>query len=295
MKNDELKVIKRDGTETGFNKDKIYDAIYKAMKYGSGIIKEEVARQIADDCEKIFSANKEHKTTVSRIEEYVYTTLIHCGEIETAKSYEGYRAIQEFKREMNTTDKSILTLLDTTNEEVMKENSNKNGLLLSTQRDLIAGEVSKDLASRKLIPAHIMQAHISGDIHFHDLDYTIQKMHNCALINLEDMLQNGTVVNEKMIEKPHSFETACNIATQIMAQVSSSQYGGQSITIKHLAPFLRDSYLKALKKYQDEGIEEEVAERLARKDEKKSLKDGVQTIRYQLNTISGTNGQYGCL
>lgn len=286
-----IKVIKRTGETVSFDVNKIKEAIIKSMKYGSGIYIPSLAKEIADNIEASLTAKEKETVSIFEIEKMVFEMLVSYGERETAKAYEGYRSVQEFKRGSNTTDESILTLIDTSNEEVMRENSNKNGYLLSTQRDLIAGEVSKDLATRKLIPSHIVQAHKVGDIHYHDLDYSIQKMHNCDLVNLEDMLQNGTVVNEKLIERPHSFETACNIATQIMAQVSSSQYGGQSITIRHLAPFLRDSYTHHFEGFIQEGLDIEVAERLARKAEKKSLRDGVQTIRYQLNTISGTNGQ----
>ena len=285
----DFKVIKRDGLHQDFDKKRIELAITKAMKKGSGIYKPEIVKEIADKC--IDSLDTSNNVSVKMIEDYVYNSLIEYGEVETAKAYEGYRAIQEFKREINTTDKSILDLIDTSNEEVMRENSNKNGYLLSTQRDLIAGEVSKDISTRKLIPTYIIQAHISGDIHWHDMDYTAQPMHNCDLIYLEDMLQNGTVINEKMVEKPGDFVTACNIATQIMAQVSSSQYGGQSITIKDLAPFLRDSYNECYNEYLKDGVDEVLAEKLARKAEKKILRKGVKTIRYQLNTISGTNGQ----
>ena len=284
-----VRVIKRNGDKTIFDKSKIEKAITKAMKNGSGIYKPQIAELIAKDIEEHYHTREE--VTISEIEKLVYDKLISYDAKETAREYEGYRAVQAFKRNVNTTDESIISLVDTSNEEVMRENSNKNGYLLSTQRDLIAGEVSKDIAMRKLIPPHIVQAHINGDIHYHDLDYSLQKMHNCDLVNLEDMLQNGTVVNDKLIEKPHSFETACNIATQIMAQVSSSQYGGQSITITHLAPFLRDSYNNHYRGFIEEGLDEKTAEKLARKAEMKSLKSGVQTIRYQLNTISGTNGQ----
>jgi ribonucleoside-triphosphate reductase len=290
-----MKIIKRNGEINQFDKERIKNAILKAMKYGSGIVKEDVAIDIADSLEKYFSdhyyKNESDIPSVKIVETTVYYELVKRNEIQIAKAYESFRAVQEFKREVNTTDESILKLINTTNEEVMRENSNKNAFIVSTQRDLIAGEISKDIAFRKLIPAHIVQAHIDGDIHWHDADYTLQHMHNCDLVNLEDMLQNGTVINEKLVEKPKSFETACTVATQIMAQVASSQYGGQSITIKHLAPFLRTTYEKYLKKYTEMGFDKETAEKLATDRKLESLKNGVQTIRYQLSTISGTNGQ----
>lgn len=286
-----MNIIKRDGSEQEFDKELIKSAILKSMKYGSGIVKVKIAEKIADECDEVFATEGSKKPTVSMIEGYVYNALIRHKQKDTAKAYEGFRAIQEFKREINTTDDSIMKLVDTSNEEVMRENSNKNGYLVSTQRDLIAGEVSKDIATRKMIPAYIIQAHICGDLHWHDMDYTLQPMHNCDLVNLEDMFENNTVINEKLVETPKSFETACTVATQIMAQVSSSQYGGQSITIRHLAPFLRVTYDKALVHYKAMKFDDENAQKLANDIKMKELASGVQTIRYQLSTISGTNGQ----
>ena len=285
-----LKVIKRDGSVAEFNKAKIENAILKAMKYGSGIVNKDVARIIADESEIKFTKYNEGTPTIHQIEDYVYYLLIQHDQELTAKAYEGYRAVQSFKREVNTTDDSIIGLLNKTNEEVINENSNKNGVLLSTQRDLIAGEISKDIARRKLIPAHIVQAHDEGTIHWHDTDYSMQKMFNCCLINLEDMLQNGTVINEKMVEKPKSFETACTIVTQIIAQIASSQYGGNSMTIKHIAPFLRDTYDRYYNKYISE-FDKVVAHKLAEDRMMEQLKNGVQTIRYQLSTLATSNGQ----
>ena len=272
-------VIKRDSNIEEFDRNKIINAILKSMKYGSGIYEEEIARKIASEIEN----SKGNSMSVHQIEELVYLKLIEYDQEYTAKAYEGYRAVQAFKRESNTTDDSILGLMNKTNEDVMNENSNKNGVLASTQRDLIAGEVSKDIARRKLIPAHIVQAHDEGAIHYHDMDYAIQNISNCCLINLEDMLNNGTVINNKMVETPKSFGTACTITTQIVAQVASFQYGGQSITIKHLAPYLRVSYDKYLNKFKDEKIAHELM--------MDDLKAGVQTIRYQLSTLQTTNGQ----
>ena len=285
-----MKVIKRDGSIVDFNKNKIEKAILKAMKYGSGIVDKDVAKKIADDCENDFMPYHDNKVTIYQIEDYVYHSLAESKQELTAKAYEGYRVVQSFKRETNTTDESILGLINTTNEDVMNENSNKNAVLISTQRDLIAGEISKDIARRKLIPAHIVQAHDNGVLHYHDLDYGISKMFNCCLINLEDMLQNGTVINEKLVEKPKSFETACTVVTQIIAQIASSQYGGNSITIKHIAPFLRDTFDKYYNKYILE-FDDVTATKLAEDRMLEQLKNGIQTIRYQLSTLATSNGQ----
>ena len=285
----EITIIKRDGNSVGFDKFKIKNAILKAMKYGSGIYKEEIADKISTDIEAYCYENS-ISPTVHQVEGMVYKMLIDNKEELTAKAYEGYRAVQSFKRENNTTDKSILGLLDRSNEDVLNENSNKNGMLASTQRDLVAGEVSKDIARRKLIPAHIVQAHDEGVLHFHDMDYTIQPIHNCMLINLEDMLTNGTVINNKLVESPKSFSTACTIVTQIIAQIASGQYGGNSITIKHIAPFLRVSYDKYFNKYK-EKYSEEMANELAEERMLEELKSGIQTIRYQLSTLHTSNGQ----
>ena len=232
-------IIKRDKSVENFNPEKIKNAILKAMKFGIGNINENIAEEISINIYNVF---KDEKTppTVEQVENLVYYELVKNGFEGVAKAYEGYRAVQEFKRRKNTTDEDIISLLNSTNEDVLKENSNKDGNIAATQRDLIAGEVSKDIARRKLLPTHIVQAHDEGILHYHDMDYAIQNIHNCCLINLEDMFQNGTVINDKLVETPKSFSTACTVATQIMAQVSSNQYGGQSITIKHLAPFLRD-------------------------------------------------------
>ncbi|WP_411168226.1 anaerobic ribonucleoside-triphosphate reductase [Clostridium sp. MB05] len=285
-----MKVIKRDGSIVEFDKGKIRDAISKAMKNGSGIYLADIAKLIASDAEKYFSKQGD-TPTIHKIESYVYDRLVHYGQIVTAKSYEGYRAVQEFKRNTNTTDESILSLLNKTNEDVIKENSNKNSVIAATQRDLIAGEVSKDISRRRLIPTHIVQAHDEGIIHWHDMDYTLSNIFNCCLINLEDMLNNGTVINDKLVETPKSFSTACTVTTQIMAQVASNQFGGQSITIKHLAKFLRVTEEKTYKMYLEKYNNEELARELAKDMKLKELRDGVQTIRYQLSTLQTTNGQ----
>lgn len=283
-------VIKRDGTTVPFDRSKIRIAVEKAMKNGSGLYHPDIAEAISKDCE-VFFQNQKETPTIYKIEGFVYDRLIYYNHSETARAYEGYRAVQQFKRQVNTTDDSIMELMKKANEDLMMENSNKNAVICSTQRDLIAGEVSKDIARRKLIPPHIVQAHDEGAIHWHDMDYTLQPIFNCCLVNLQDMLDNGTVINEKMVESPKSFSTACTVTTQIMAQVASNQYGGQSITIKHLAPYLRKTknkfYNLYLDKYGDKKLAEEISEDMMLKD----LKDGVQTIRYQLSTLMTTNGQ----
>lgn len=296
MKENNLRIIKRDGIEVDFDKSKIYNAIMKAMKYGSGIVKENIAQTIADDIEHYYILNRE-RVTVLGVESEVYHKLVDCGEVQTAKAYEGYRAVQTFKRQINTSDKDILGLIYGTNETSINENSNKNAQCASTQRDLIAGEVSKDIARRKLIPAHITQAHDDGLIHWHDMDYTIQQIFNCMLVDLDNMLQHGTVINGKMVEKPNSFKTACNIATQIMAQVASGQYGGQTCSITHLAPFVRISYENYKKTIKKEGIDnniiytDEQIRNIAQSRVKKEIEDGVQTMMYQINTLATSNGQ----
>ncbi len=286
--NKDIYIVKRDGRKEKFDKVKIKKAILKAMKQ-VGIVNnktcDDVANKVYDNVVK-----KITKPTVKDIETNVYYELIHNNALKVAKSYEEYRAIQEFKRINSEVDNSVLTLVNGTNEDTLKENSNKNGIVLSTQRDLMAGEVSKDIVLRKILPPNIVQAHKEGAIHYHDMDYAISPMTNCCLVNLEDMLQNGTVINDKLVEKPKSFETACTVATQIMAQVSSNQYGGQSITIRHLAPFLKITYDKYFNKY-IKDFNKEISEKLAKDRMMEQLKNGIQTIRYQLSTICGTNGQ----
>ncbi|MEG0855140.1 MAG: anaerobic ribonucleoside-triphosphate reductase [Terrisporobacter sp.] len=284
-----MKIIKRDSNIVGFDRDKIENAILKAMKYGSGVFIPEIAKDIAIEIEEIYM-NNDNSATVYQVEEMVYNKLIDYKQKLTAKAYEGYRAVQSFKRTINTTDDSILGLLDRSNEDVLNENSNKNGILASTQRDLVAGEVSKDMSRRKLIPAHIVHAHDEGVLHYHDMDYAMQPIHNCMLINLEDMLTNGTVINNKLVESPKSFGTACTIVTQIIAQIASAQYGGNTITIKHIAPFLRVSYDKYLNKY-SQKYSIEMAKELAEERIMEELKSGIQTIRYQLSTLHTSNGQ----
>lgn len=282
-------VIKRDGSHVVFDENKIYQAILKAMKFGSGVVDEELAQKIAHEINLIFDTLNT-TPTIFQIETFVYLKLIENGHELTAKAYEGYRAIQQFKRETNTTDDSILSLIELDNEEVMNENSNKNPMMASTQRDLIAGEVSKDITRRKKLPARIVQAHDEGVIHFHDMDYFMQSIFNCCLIDIKDMLDNGTVINKRMIESPKSFQVACTVMTQIIAQVASSQYGGQSIDIRHLGKYLRRSkmkYYNMLKECISSQVElDQTVEALM----KKELASGVQTIQYQINTLMTTNG-----
>lgn len=292
-----MKVIKRDCTEVDFDKSKIERAILKAMTNGSGIVRKKIAMDIANE---IYDEVKtQQEVSVSEIESKVFDKLISKKQRLTARAYEGYRSIREFQRENdNTTDEAVREMLSGESEYWNEENSNKNPRRATTQRDYMAGIVSTDMTRRFLLPPDIVQAHDDGIIHFHDADYFGQRIHNCDLLNLEDMLQNGTVISETMIEKPHSFSTACNIATQIIAQVASSQYGGQSISLAHLAPFVEVSRQKIKQEVLDEiniltedivgdaAIDEVVEKRV--KDE---IKKGIQTIQYQVVTLMTTNGQ----
>ena len=285
-----MNLIKRNGQTVPFNKTKIKQAIVKAMRNGSGIYLPDIARLIANDAEKYFK-KKDETPTISQVEKYVYQRLIHYGQDLTARAYEEFRAVQAFKRETNTTDSSVLGLVRGTNKETMNENSNKNARVASTQRDLIAGEISKDLARRKLIPAHIVQAHDTGAIHYHDMDYAIQPIFNCCLVNIKDMLDNGTVINGKMVESPKSFQVACTVMTQIIAQISSGQYGGQTLNVKHLGKYLALSRKKYQAMVQDLGMSENLQKEMVDRLLRKELEAGVQTIQYQINTLMTTNGQ----
>ena len=285
-----MQVIKRDGNAVAFDEIKIFEAILKAMKYGSGIVDEAVAKKIAEEIHRIVEKFPT-SPTIFQIETYVYLKLIENGHELTAKAYEGYRAIQAFKREINTTDQSILGLIELTNEEVMNENSNKNAMMASTQRDLIAGEVSKDISRRKKLPSRIVQAHDEGILHFHDMDYFMQSIFNCCLINIKDMLDNGTAINGRMIETPKSFQVACTVMTQIIAQVASSQYGGQSVDIRHLGKYLRRSREKYKLLLKDTIADQDELQKTVDALLKKELQSGVQTIQYQINTLMTTNGQ----
>ncbi|MDU0894872.1 MAG: anaerobic ribonucleoside-triphosphate reductase, partial [Anaerococcus sp.] len=220
-----------------------------------------------------------------------YYELIKNNNPATARAYESYKSIQAYKREQNTSDNDILGLLNQTNIDVMDENSNKNPLIASTQRDLIAGEVAKDIAKRKLIPAHLVEAHESGAIHIHDLDYLIQPIFNCCLVDMKNMLDQGTVVNGKLIESPKSFQVACNVMTQIIAQIASNQYGGQSINISCLSPYLKKSYDKNLRLAKETLASEDQALAMAAAMTQKDLESGIQTIQYQINTLMTSNGQ----
>ena len=286
-----LKVVKRDCTLVNFDKTKIENAILKAMKNGSGIVKPRTAKIIA---EEIYEENKDKdEISISEIESMVYDKLITKKQRLTAKAYEGYRSIREFQRDnTNTTDEQIQELLNGTSDYWNNENSNKNPKLLTTQRDYMAGIVSTDITRRFLLPPEVVQAHDDGLIHFHDADYFgMNAIHNCCLINLEDMLQNGTCINKVKIDKPHRLITATTIATQIITAVTSSQYGGATITLTHLAPFVRDSYNRYLEKYRKRGHSEEECIKYAKEDLKKEIQDSVQTFNYQVNSMTTTNGQ----
>ena len=292
-----MKVVKRNGGLEEFQSGKIYNAIYLSMK-SSGVIKPMIAKGIAIEIENelIEKANEypipeDFKVSISTIEEMVFNKLITKKQKITARAYEGYRAVQEFKRHRTELDARIEGVVDGSNSEVLKENSNKNALIASTQRDLIAGEYSKDYSRRELLPANILHAHDEGMIHMHDLDYFLQHIHNCCLVNLEDMFRNGTVINRKLIDTPKSLQTACTLATQIVQQIANGQFGGQTISLAHLAPFVRVSYEKYVKKYRDRGCSEGEILAWAMEDLREEIKAGMQTIQYQINTFSTSNGQ----
>ena len=292
------KIIKRNGEEVTFDLNKIINAITKANEevtkihqmnqYQIMAIAEKVADQVA---------NSSHAVNVEDIQNMVETGIMEMRGYEVAQKYVRYRFKRELRRKSNTTDDGILSLLDNINEEVNQENSNKNPVINSTQRDYMAGEVSKDLSKRVLLPNEIIRAHEEGIIHFHDSDYFAQREHNCDLINLEDMLQNGTVISETLIEKPHSFFTACNVTTQIVAQVASNQYGGQSFTLAHLAPFVDISRKKLRKnvvkerKVIGESMDDAIIDKITEMRLYDEIKQGIQTIQYQLVTLMTCNGQ----
>lgn len=305
-----MKIIKRNGSEAEFDIKKIQNAISKA----NAEVMEE--KQLSDDDIEYISyliekncAKMHRALNVEEIQDLVEENIIRMGRAEVARRYIKYRYNRELIRKSNTTDDAILALVEGQNEEVKQENSNKNPTTNSTQRDYVAGEVSKDLGRRVLLPNDVVKAHDSGIIHFHDMDYFLQHMHNCDLVNIEDMLQNGTTISGTKIDTPHSFSTACNITTQIIAQVASSQYGGQSITLSHLAPFVEVSRQKIRKKTIEElneGIENgeipiekdsekynSYIERVVKKRVKEEIERGVQTIQYQVVTLMTTNGYYG--
>lgn len=292
-----MNVIKRSGEEVVFDRTKIENAIAKANKATDGEpMKEEEIQRIAQNVEDA-CLKRNRSLSVEEIQDLVEKELMMAGYYSLAHNYITYRYKRALIRKSNSTDQQIMSLLERNNEEVKQENSNKNPLVNSVQRDYMAGEVSKDITKRFLLPEDIVEAHEKGIIHFHDSDYFAQHMHNCCLVNLEDMLQNGTVISDTMIEKPHSFSTACNIATQIIAQVASSQYGGQTITLSHIAPFVEVSRQKARKEVRDEFLEagleldEEKINEIAEMRVKSEIKKGVQTIQYQVITLMTTNGQ----
>lgn len=291
-------VIKRDGSQVHFDAYKICEAINKANNAYEGSDKlspkmiDEIVEKINYKCSKLDRA-----VSVEEIQDMVEDCIMGLGRYRLAKEYITYRYKHALMRKSNDLDRKILNLIDCKNEEVLQENSNKNPTINSTQRDYIAGEYSKDISNRLLLPEDIQKAHNEGLIHFHDMDYFIQKMHNCCLINLEDMLQNGTVISETKIDTPHSFTTACNIATQIIAQVASSQYGGATISLAHLAPFVDVSRKKIINNIKEEleisgaTLTEEQIKEIAEERLKREIKSGIQTIQYQIVTLMTTNGQ----
>ena len=293
-----MKIIKRSGTEVTFDIDKIVNAIRAAnleVEEGSRLTDRQViyaAQNVAEACEKAG-----HTVSVEEIQDLVEDEIMRLDCYEVARHYIIYRYVQSLKRQKNTTDDKILSLIECNNEEVKQENSNKNPTVNSVQRDYMAGEISKDLTQRVLLPQEIVDAHNEGLIHFHDSDYFAQHMHNCDLVNLEDMLQNGTVISETMIEKPHSFFTACNVTTQIVAQVASNQYGGQSFTLSHLAPFVDVSRQKLRKSVIEERMEsgevldDAIIDKITERRLRTEVQSGIQTIQYQLITLMTCNGQ----
>ena len=292
-----MKIIKRSGQEVEFDLGKIIAAVEKANKSvsaGKRITKKQI-ETIAENVE-IIATKRKRALSVEEIQDVVENQIMDLKAFDVARNYITYRYTRQLVRKSNTTDEQILSLIECNNEEVKQENSNKNPTVNSVQRDYMAGEVSKDITRRILLPQEIVDAHDKGIIHFHDADYFAQHMHNCDLVNLEDMLQNGTVISGTLIEKPHSFSTACNIATQIIAQVASNQYGGQSISLTHLAPFVEVSRQKIRKEVAEEllavGItKEEDINKIAEKRLHDEIRKGIQTIQYQVVTLLTTNGQ----
>lgn len=293
-----MKIIKRNGSEAVFDISKIMMAVSKANEVvqANQQLSQEQIDAIADQVEQVCST-RPHTMSVEEIQDLVENQIMEQQAFEVARKYITYRYIRTLKRTSNTTDDKILSLIECNNEDVKQENSNKNPTVNSVQRDYMAGEVSKDLTTRLLLPQEVVEAHEQGIIHFHDSDYFAQHMHNCDLVNLEDMLQNGTVISGTGIDKPHSFSTACNIATQIIAQVASSQYGGQSISLTHLAPFVDVSRRKIRQSVQEEMVSLGISasdtqiKEMVNKRLKEEISRGVQTIQYQVVTLMTTNGQ----
>ena len=284
-----MKVIKRDGRKVEYDSDKIVIAISQANKEVGG--KDKLSRADIEFITKYIENLGKTTISVEDIQDIIERKLMEFGKFTLAKKYILYRERHAMIRQSNTTDESILSLVRNSNKDTMEENSNKNAFLAATQRDLIAGEVSKDITDRLILPERIVKAHNDGVLHFHDKDYFIQPIHNCCLVNIGDMLDNGTVMNGKMIESPKSFQVACTVTTQIIAAVASNQYGGQSIDIRHLGKYLRKTYDKAYNHYLKMGYGEKEAEILAKDKRQEDLKSGVQTIQYQINTLMTTNGQ----
>ena len=285
-------VIKRDGQEVNYNRSKIIVAIGKATEEVPE--EERISDQEIEEIVSYVETRKRKRILVEDIQDIIEQKLMALGKFDLAKRYIVYRYTRELVRRANTTDDSILSLIKNSNKEVMEENSNKNATAASTQRDLIAGEVSKDLTKRLLLPEKIAKAHEEGILHFHDADYFVQPIFNCCLINIQDMLDNGTVMNGKLIESPKSFQVACTVMTQIISAVASSQYGGQSVDLKHLGKYLRkshDKYEKAYRAHFGDEFDDDTIEKLVQDRLKDELKSGVQTIQYQINTLMTTNGQ----
>lgn len=285
-------VIKRDGQEVNYNRSKIIVAIGKANEEVPE--EERISDQEIEEIVSYVETRKRKRILVEDIQDIIEQKLMSLGKFDLAKRYIVYRYTRELVRRANTTDDSILSLIKNSNKEVMEENSNKNATAASTQRDLIAGEVSKDLTKRLLLPEKIAKAHEEGILHFHDADYFVQPIFNCCLINIQDMLDNGTVMNGKLIESPKSFQVACTVMTQIISAVASSQYGGQSVDLKHLGKYLRkshDKYEKAYRAHFGDEFDDDTIEKLVQDRLKDELKSGVQTIQYQINTLMTTNGQ----
>ena len=285
-------VIKRDGQEVNYNRSKIIVAIGKANEEVPE--EERISDQEIEEIVSYVGTRKRKRILVEDIQDIIEQKLMALGKFDLAKRYIVYRYTRELVRRANTTDDSILSLIKNSNKEVMEENSNKNATAASTQRDLIAGEVSKDLTKRLLLPEKIAKAHEEGILHFHDADYFVQPIFNCCLINIQDMLDNGTVMNGKLIESPKSFQVACTVMTQIISAVASSQYGGQSVDLKHLGKYLRkshDKYEKAYRAHFGDEFDDDTIEKLVQDRLKDELKSGVQTIQYQINTLMTTNGQ----
>lgn len=295
-KKDFMKILKRSGAEAAFDINKIIAAVTKANQTVDlkNTLTAEQIHSIGKYVEGVCAA-LDRALSVEEIQDIVETQIMKAGAFEVAKKYITYRYVRSLVRQANSTDKQILTLIECNNEDIKQENSNKNPTVNSVQRDYMAGEVSKDIASRILLPREIVDAHNEGIIHFHDMDYYAQHMHNCDLVNLEDMLQNGTVISGTMIDRPRSFSTACNIATQIIAQVASNQYGGQSITLTHLAPFVdvsrRRIRMELVEELGEFGLPEKSLERIVEKRVREEIERGVQTIQYQVVTLMTTNGQ----